>query len=134
MTSLTIDDGKTALRAAFLSASQVSLLLCDRHHRVNEPSGIFLRPPIKRGWSSLKKAGELNMSNHRELNISELEAVSGGAYNRANIPGYHGPTIAKGGEVGGGDTIDGIPWGGHSGDGSWGYVNNALPGAGNWGN
>jgi hypothetical protein len=54
--------------------------------------------------------------------------------NRANDPGYHGPTISKGGTVGGGDTIDGIPWGGAPGDGSWGVVNGNLPGAGNWGN
>jgi hypothetical protein len=69
-----------------------------------------------------------------EWNLNELEAVSGGAFNRANITGYHGPTISKGGEVGGGDTIDGIPWGGHPGDGSWGVVNGNFPGAGNWGN
>jgi hypothetical protein len=70
----------------------------------------------------------------RELRFGELDAVSGGMRNRANDPGYHGPTISKGGEVGGGDTIDGIPWGGTSGDGSWGVVNGNLPGAGNWGN
>jgi hypothetical protein len=70
----------------------------------------------------------------RELSLNDLDAVSGGAFNRANIPGYHGPTINKGGTVGGGDTIDGIPWGGQPGDGSWQTVNGNLPGAGNWGN
>jgi hypothetical protein len=70
----------------------------------------------------------------RELSLNDLNAVSGGAFNRANIPGYHGPTINKGGTVGGGDTIDGIPWGGQPGDGSWQTVNGNLPGAGNWGN
>ena len=70
----------------------------------------------------------------RELSLSDLDAVSGGAFNRANIPGYHGPTISKGGTVGQGDTIDGIPWGGQPGDGSWQTVNGNLPGAGNWGN
>jgi hypothetical protein len=69
-----------------------------------------------------------------ELSLNDLDAVSGGMRNRANDPGYHGPTINKGGTVGGGDTIDGIPWGGTSGDGSWGVVNGNLPGAGNWGN
>ena len=70
----------------------------------------------------------------RELSLNDLDAVSGGAFNRANIPGYHGPTISKGGTVGQGDTIDGIPWGGQPGDGSWQVVNGNLPGAGNWGN
>jgi hypothetical protein len=42
--------------------------------------------------------------------------------------------------VGEGDTIDSIPWGGHPGngyqpgDGSWGTVNNGLPGKGAMGN
>jgi hypothetical protein len=42
--------------------------------------------------------------------------------------------------VGEGDTIDGIPWGGHPGngyqpgDGTWGTVNNNLPGKGPYGN
>jgi len=69
-----------------------------------------------------------------ELSVDELEAVSGGRISLANTPGYHGPKPRAGGTVGGGDTIDGIPWGGAPGDGSWGVVNGNLPGAGNWGN
>ena len=53
--------------------------------------------------------------------------------NLANDPGYHGPTLSKGGTVGGGYIIDGIPLGGNPGDGSWGTVNGQLPGAWNWG-
>ena len=70
----------------------------------------------------------------RELALDSLAGVSGGMWNRANQPGYHGPTLSAGGTVGQGDTIDGIPWGGQSGDGSWQTVNGNLPGAGNWGN
>jgi hypothetical protein len=69
-----------------------------------------------------------------ELSVDELDAVSGGKISLVNTPGYHGPKIQSGGTVGGGDTIDTIPWGGHPGDGSWGIVNSNLPGAGNWGN
>ena len=69
-----------------------------------------------------------------ELSLGQLEAVSGGRINLANTPGYHGPKLQTGGTVGGGDTIDGIPWGGSPGDGSWGTVNNNLPGGGPWGN
>jgi len=58
----------------------------------------------------------------RELSADELGAVSGGRINLANNPGYHGPKLREGGTVGGGDTIDGIPWGGSPGDGSWGVV------------
>ena len=66
-----------------------------------------------------------------ELSIDELEAVSGG---RMNLARYRRPTVELGGRVGGGDTIDTIPWGGSPGDGSWGVVNNNLPGGGPWGN
>jgi hypothetical protein len=76
----------------------------------------------------------MNMSNDRTLNIGELDAVRGAAYNLGNIPGWHGPKLDKAGTVGSTDTIDGIPFGGKPGDGSWAYVNNALPGIGNWGN
>ena len=69
-----------------------------------------------------------------ELNVDELEAVSGGRISLVNTPGYHGPKRQTGGTVGGGDTIDGIPWGVAPGDGSWGIVNNNLPGGGPWGN
>ena len=67
-------------------------------------------------------------SEVRELSVNELEAVSGGAFNRANNPTYRGPTLSEGGTVGGGDTINGIPWGGKPGDGSWGVVNDKIPG------
>jgi hypothetical protein len=72
--------------------------------------------------------------NSNELTLGDLDAASGGRLNLADLPGYHGPTLQKGGTVGGGDTIDGIPWGGQPGDGSWGIVNNNLPGGGPWGN
>jgi len=70
----------------------------------------------------------------RELSAYELEAVSGGRLNLGQFAWYHGPRPHQGGTVGGGDTIDGIPWGGAPGDGSWGTVNNNLPGGGPWGN
>jgi hypothetical protein len=69
-----------------------------------------------------------------ELHLNDLDAVNGGMRSRINDPGYHGPTLQAPTTVGGGDTIDGIPWGGKPGDGSWGTVNGNLPGAGNWGN
>ena len=70
-----------------------------------------------------------------ELDLNSLALVSGGMRNLANSPAYHGLRISRdGGTVGQGDTIDGIPWGGKPGDGSWGTVNGNLPGAGNWGN
>jgi len=69
-----------------------------------------------------------------ELSAYELEAVSGGRLNLGQFAWYHGPRLHQGGRVGGGDTIDGIPWGGSPGDGSWGIVNNNLPGGGPWGN
>ncbi len=75
------------------------------------------------------------MSKNCELDLTSLEGVSGGMRNLANSPAYHGIRISKDpGTVGQGDTIDGIPWGGTSGDGSWGTFNGNLPGAGNWGN
>jgi hypothetical protein len=43
--------------------------------------------------------------------------------NRANDPGYHGPTLRKGGRVGQGDTIDTDM-----------EVNANLPSPGVWGN
>jgi hypothetical protein len=71
----------------------------------------------------------------RELDDSEIDAVSGARINLANSPAYHGPTISKSpGTLGQGDTIDGIPWGGKPGDGSWQTVNGNLPGQGPWGN
>jgi hypothetical protein len=70
----------------------------------------------------------------RGLSMDELESVCGARINLANNPGYHGPKAKSPGTVGGGDTIDGIPWGGAPGDGSWGTVNNNLPGGGPWGN
>jgi hypothetical protein len=70
----------------------------------------------------------------RVLNNAELDVVSGGMQNLGNSLAYHGITIAKEGSVGGGDTIDGIPWGGVPGDGSWQTVNGNLPGGGPWGN
>jgi hypothetical protein len=76
---------------------------------------------------------KLNYDNG-ELGMDELEAVCGARINLANFPGYHGPRAKPPGTVGGGDTIDGIPWGGAPGDGSWGVVNNNLPGGGPWGN
>jgi hypothetical protein len=69
-----------------------------------------------------------------ELSVDELEAASGGRINLGNIPGYNGPKLQQGGTVGSGDTIDGIPFGGKPGDGSWGVVNDNLPGGGPWGN
>ena len=64
------------------------------------------------------------MTNLRsELSLSDLEAVSGGMRNRANDPGYHGPTLRKGGRVGQGDTIDTDM-----------EVNANLPSPGVWGN
>lgn len=70
-----------------------------------------------------------------ELDLNSLAFVSGGMRNLANSPAYHGIRINRdGGTVGQGDTIDGIPWGGKAGDGSWGTVNGNLPGAGEWGN
>jgi bacteriocin-like protein len=66
---------------------------------------------------------ETAMTNLNELSINDLEAVSGGMRNRANDPGYHGPTLNKAGGVGQGDTIDTSM-----------EVNGNLPGAGNWGN
>jgi hypothetical protein len=74
------------------------------------------------------------MTKNIELDLNSLERVSGGMRNLANSPAYHGIRISSGGTVGQGDTIDGIPWGGSAGDGSWGTVNGNLPGAGNWGN
>jgi hypothetical protein len=62
-----------------------------------------------------------NFSN--ELSLNDLEAVSGGMRNRANDPGYHGPTLRKGGRVGQGDTIDTDM-----------EVNANLPSPGVWGN
>jgi hypothetical protein len=62
-----------------------------------------------------------NFSN--ELSVNDLEAVSGGMRNRANDPGYHGPTLRKGGRVGQGDTIDTDM-----------EVNANLPSPGVWGN
>ena len=62
-----------------------------------------------------------NFSN--ELSLNDLEAVSGGMRNRANDPGYHGPTLRKGGRVGQGDTIDTSM-----------EVNANLPSPGVWGN
>ena len=58
-----------------------------------------------------------------ELSLNDLEAVSGGMRNRANDPGYHGPTLRKGGRVGQGDTIDTDM-----------EVNANLPSPGVWGN
>jgi hypothetical protein len=51
---------------------------------------------------------------------------------RVPMPNCPGGCIKR--NVGQGDTIDGIPWGGHPGDGSWGIVNNNLPGKGPYGN
>jgi hypothetical protein len=57
---------------------------------------------------------------------------------RVPMPNCPGGCIKK--NVGEGDTIDGIPWGGQPGngyqpgDGSWGTVNNGLPGKGSMGN
>jgi hypothetical protein len=75
-------------------------------------------------------------STFRVLTDNELDVVCGARVSLANLLGsaYHGPRVATGGSVGGGDTIDGIPWGGQPGDGSWGVVNNNLPGNGPWGN
>jgi hypothetical protein len=61
-----------------------------------------------------------NLSN--ELSFNDLDAVSSGMRNRANDPGYHGPTN-RSGTVGQGDTIDTST-----------EVNGNLPGAGNRGN
>jgi len=62
-------------------------------------------------------------SEVRELSFGELDAVSAGMRNRANDPGYHGPTLRKGGRVGQGDTIDTDM-----------EVNANLPSPGVWGN
>ena len=69
-----------------------------------------------------------------ELSMNSLDGISGGRVSLANTPGYRGPKPKTGGSVGEGDTIDGIPWGGQPGDGSWQTVNGNLPGAGPWGN
>jgi hypothetical protein len=74
------------------------------------------------------------MSGIRILSKAEIQMIGGGMINLGNTPGYRGPKLMKGGTVGAGDTIDGIPWGGSPGDGSWGIVNNNLPGGGPWGN
>jgi hypothetical protein len=72
----------------------------------------------------------------RELSADELGCVSGGRISLAGLPGYNTPHLQKGGTVGGGDTIDGIPFGQKAGDssGAWGTVNDNLPGGGPWGN
>jgi hypothetical protein len=72
-------------------------------------------------------------NENREPSIEELDAVNGarmslGPITRVPVPA--GPSKY----VGQGDTIDTIPWGGHPGDGSWGIVNNNLPGLGPMGN
>lgn len=100
-----------------------------------EPSANFVMTGDHRSSSDQTEQCMTRLSNEiGELSADELETVSGGRINLANFPGYHGPTLSKGGTVGGGDTIDGIPWGGAPGDGSWGIVNNNLPGGGPWGN
>ncbi len=71
------------------------------------------------------------LKSPRVLADSEISVVSGAMINLANSPAYHGPTLNKANTS---DTIDTIPWGGHPGDGSWGTVNNNLPGGGPWGN
>ena len=67
------------------------------------------------------------------LSDAELDHVSGGRISLANIPNSGQPQAQVFGGPGAGDTIDGIPWGGKPGDGSWQTVNGNLPGGG-WGN
>jgi hypothetical protein len=78
----------------------------------------------------------MSRTNARLLNDRELDAVSGGR-NIIPIP-LHSDPLAK--TVGAGDTIDTNPWGDGTVfsptalPGSWGTMNNSLPGGGPWGN
>jgi hypothetical protein len=61
-----------------------------------------------------------------ELTIGDLNCAVGGM--RVNP---HRPALPRvPGYVGQGDTVDTIPWGGAPGDGSWGILNDNLPGNG----
>ena len=62
----------------------------------------------------------------RLLDAREIAMVGGGMRNLAQYaPGYNTPKLPP--RLGQGE-VDGIPWGGAPGDGSWGTVNNNLPG------
>ena len=68
---------------------------------------------------------ETSKTKTRVLSLVEAGRVSGGMRNMAQFaPGADTPKVGP--RLGAGE-VDGIPWGGKPGDGSWGIVNNNLP-------
>ena len=95
-----------------------------------------------RNMTSASSVGHINVAVGRlsptPASSSHVHRLRNVQVGRVPMPNCPGGCIKK--NVGEGDTIDGIPWGGQpgngyqAGDGSWGTVNNGLPGKGSMGN